>query len=287
MCKFFSFISNRGHIHYFDNEIRQKIIKGELNYELDSHSSIADYFGVNEDKFNKYEYSPLTKEFTVDQINGKDDSDYMRKWVEKLDFSKIVPELVLKPIVHPFNDIQKKSVTKKDVELLKQWVSVKDSVRDSVKDSVKASVWDSVKASVWDSVWDSIKDSVRDSVWDSIKDSVRDSVKDSVKASVWDSVWDSVKDSVRDSVWDSVKDSVRDSVRDSVWAYVSSFFNIKKWIDVKHEYGVNPYQCCINLWESGLVPSYDGKYWYLHGRKDARILWKGKIYKNGKVERIK
>jgi len=30
-------------------------------------------------------------------------------------------------------------------------------------------------------------------------------------------------------------------------------------------------------WKMGLVPSYDGKLWRLHGGKDAEILWEGKI----------
>jgi len=123
-------------------------------------------------------------------------------------------------------------VTKKDIENLKKWSSVRDSVRDSV--------WDSVR----DSVWDSVRDSVRDSVW----------------GSVWDSVWDSVRDSVRGSVRDSVRGSVWDSVR----GYISSIFP---------DLGENPFQSCIDLWDKGLVPSFDGKIWRLHGEKDAKILF--------------
>jgi len=115
-------------------------------------------------------------------------------------------------------------VTKKDIENLKKWSSVRDSVRDSV--------------------WDSVRDSVRDSVW----------------GSVWDSVWDSVRDSVRGSVRDSVRGSVWDSVR----GYISSIFP---------DLGENPFQSCIDLWDKGLVPSFDGKIWRLHGEKDAKILF--------------
>ena len=59
-------------------------------------------------------------------------------------------------------------VTDEEVELLKKWASVRDSV------------W----ASVWDSVWDSAGDSVWDSVGDSVWDSVGALVGDSVLASV-------------------------------------------------------------------------------------------------------
>ena len=84
----------------------------------------------------------------------------------------------------------------------------------------------------------------------------------------WSSVWD--------SVWSSVGDSVWDSVGDSVWAYISSFFNIEKWKYIDHKPGINPFQSAIDLWNSGLVPSYDGKTWRLHG-KGGRILWEGVI----------
>ena len=144
--------------------------------------------------------------------------------------------------VNPLTDIRKHKVTQIDKDNLVKWDSVGDSV--------------------WDSVWDSVRDSVRDSVWDSVWDSVRDSV------------WDSVRDSVRDSVWDSVRDSVWDSVRASVGAYISSLFpNIKKWKDIDHEEGVNPFQPCIDLWNREFVPSFDGKTWRLHQGKDAKVVY--------------
>jgi hypothetical protein len=166
---------------------------------------------------------------------------------------------LLSEVLFPVNPLllNRKNVTDKEVELLKQWASVWASVWDSVRDSVWDSVRDSVVASVWDSVWAS--------VW----------------ASVWDSVRDSVWDSVRDSVWDSVRDSVVASVRDSVWdsvgVYISSLFpNITKWKYIEHKKGVNPFQSGIDLWRAGLVPSFDGKTWRLHGGERAEILYEYK-----------
>ena len=108
----------------------------------------------------------------------------------------------------------------------------------------------------WDSVWDSVRGSVRDSVWDS----------------VGDSVWDSVRD--------SVGGSVRDSVGDSVWAYYGSFFILSRndWkYTEKVETDGYPFQCVVTLWELGLVPSFDGKKWRLHGGPDGKILWEGEL----------
>ena len=64
--------------------------------------------------------------------------------------------------------------------------------------------------------------------------------------------------------WSSVRDSVRGSVWDSVRGYISSIFP---------DLGENPFQSCIDLWDKGLVPSFDGKIWRLHGEKDAKILF--------------
>ena len=106
--------------------------------------------------------------------------------------------------------------------------------------------------------------------WASVRASVGASVRASVRASVWDSVWDSVGD----SVWDSV----RASVGDSVWAYCGSFFLLPRdtWKYTENirtdEY---PFLPLVKLWEMGLVPSFDGKLWRLHGGPDAKILWEG------------
>ena len=212
MCQFFSVCSKDGQPYYFDWALREKVIKGELKFEPDSHTSILDYYGFKglaQDRFNKYEYNPLTKNFQIDRLCTEDDSILIKDFCEKLNFKRIVPQLTFNPIIHPFKDRDAKKVTKSDLKLLKQW------------------------------------------------------------ASVWASVWDSV----RDSVWDSVRASVRDSVR----AYTSNQFTLEKWKYIKHEKGVNPHQCLIDLWEKGLVPTHDGMIWYLLGGKKAKIMWKGKI----------
>ena len=157
--------------------------------------------------------------------------------------------------LHPINPVSiRRKVSAKDIENLKLWASVRDSVW--------ASVWDSVWASVWDSVCASVRDSVRASVWDSVRASVWDSVCASVRDSVWASVWDSVRDSVRDSVWDSV--------RDSVWAYIGSLFlGIETWKYNEHEKGKYPFQPAVELWKRGFIPvKVDGKWKLYHPRKD-------------------
>ena len=98
--------------------------------------------------------------------------------------------------------------------------------------------------------------------------SVRDSVWNSVRDSVWNSVGDSVWNSVGDSVWDSVGDSVRD--------YIGSLFKLKRseWkYTEKIKTKDYPFESCVKLWKFGLVASFDGKIWRLHGHKKAKILF--------------
>ncbi|MFH1562269.1 MAG: hypothetical protein ABIF11_02450 [Nitrospirota bacterium] len=252
MCKFFSLNSDgKGKVYYFDSEIRKKIIAEELNYKPDSHTSIADYFGFKgekEDTLNKYEYNPITGEFIIDQLNTNDDSFEIKKLCQSLDFKQIVPELIIKPIIHPFRDIPPaETVTDKDIKLLKDWASVGFSVWDSLRSSARSSL----KSSVGDFVWNSLKSSVGAS----LKSSVWDSLRASLKSSVWDSLMSSLRSSLRDSVWDFE------------WAYISSFFDLQEWKES------NPFQSAIDLWERGLVPSFDGKDWRLHTGPDAKIVY--------------
>lgn len=231
MCKFFSLISDgKGTIYYFDWELRQKILKDKLKIsnnkiiEADSHSSILEYLqnkrgyiGNDFDKkFNKYEYNPIIKEFIIDNLDVKDDSEIVKRKCLKLDFNKIVKFLIIHDIINPFKDRKAKKVNKKDIELLKKWHSVRNSVGNSVVDLLV--------------------------------------------------------DSLVDSTWHSVVDSVE--------SYISSYFKLDKWKYIQHKKGVNPYKCMIDLWNRGIVPSYDGKIWRLHGYK-GKMIWEDK---SGKIK---
>ena len=66
------------------------------------------------------------------------------------------------------------------------------------------------------------------------------------------------------SVGASVRASVGDSVRASVWASIGIFFRIAE---------LEKCSPVVRLWEMGLVPSYDGKVWRLHGGPEGKVLW--------------
>ena len=222
----------------------------------DSHDDLLKSAGIADDtkdpkeiKFCRIEISPEDGDYLNSdaKYKFKIDTDIVPVWWEEghekaawLAFQKWKKQLdkilVRKPIIHPFHIDPPTEITEEHIRLLKEW--------DSVRASVRASVWDSVRASVGASV----------------------------RASVWDSVGASVGDSVWASVWDSVGDSVGDSVR----AYNGTFFVLPResWKYTENikteEY---PFQCLATLWERGLVPSFDRKKWRLHGGKDAKILY--------------
>jgi len=160
----------------------------------------------------------------------------------------------LKEARKPINPLTNKyKPTKKDIETLRQWASVRDSVGDGVVASVWAGVRDGVGASVGDSVWASVRASVGASVWAGVRDSVGDSVGAGVRA----------------GVGASVGASVRDSVGDYEYAYFGSLFNV--W---GTEYRFQP---AVDLWKRGFVASFDGKTWRLHSGPKAEIVWEGKL----------
>jgi len=237
MCNFFSFVEQScAHRYYFNWEQRKKRLRtpsGQLIDSYDSHSEICAYYDLDVDKVNKYEFNPISKVLKVDQLNTKNHSKSAEKWANKLDFKTIVEPLIIKPIIDVEKDPAR--VTEREIKLLRNWASIRDSVYDSVYDSVRTSIIDSVGASVWDSVWNPI----RISVWAS------------VRTSVWDSVWD------------------------SVWGYLSSFFRIKKWEGFENlpDYE-NPFQSAVDLIENGLIPSFDGEMWQLHTINSSKIVYK-------------
>ena len=197
MCDFMSVCSDgKGKLYYFGSVERKRIRDKKLDYDsADSHTTIADFYvfkGKREDKLNKYEWNPITNELKIDKMNARNDNEKVKKALLKLEFKKVVPELVIKKIVNPFQLEPPEKITRRHILLLREW----------------ASVWASVEA--------------------------------------------------------------------SVWAYIGSFFRLPRssWKYTKKiKCRGYPFQPAIGLWMQGLVPSFDGKKWRLHGGKDAKILF--------------
>ena len=205
--------------------------------------------------FNKYkqrfEIIELTREIPIKEL----------KLILKSESEKLGYDLY--GAIFPINSLRRQAskATPNRIKLLKKWASVVASIRASIEVSVRDSIGNLIR----DSVGNLIEDSVKISVWNAIRDSVGTPAWDSISTSVWDLVgvsgWDSVRASLRASVWDSVS------------AYYSSLFSgIKKWGIIGHP-ELNPYQPCVDLWNGGFVPSFDGNVWRLHSGEDAKIVF--------------
>jgi hypothetical protein len=58
--------------------------------------------------------------------------------------------------------------------------------------------------------------------------------------------------------------------------YIGSLFTMKRseWQGTeKIKTKDYPFQPAVTLWKMGLVPSFDGKTWRLHGGKDGKVLF--------------
>ena len=93
MCNFLSLLSDgQGNIYYFDQAARRAKIadKMGMQYRYDSHASIADYYGLDEDVCNKWEYNPYTDALELDMRNAPhDDRTAVLKAINKIDLSDL------------------------------------------------------------------------------------------------------------------------------------------------------------------------------------------------------
>jgi hypothetical protein len=133
-------------------------------------------------KDNNYVYPEKPWNFTVDEERLPDwftDEHKLaalrshRAWKKEV-YAIINLAEAQKPI-HPLH-IKPKKVAQKDIDNLRQWDSIKNSIWSfSIWDSVRDSVGEGIANSIWGSVWDNIGNSIRDSVGDSfdVTDSVR------------------------------------------------------------------------------------------------------------------
>jgi hypothetical protein len=237
MCKAFSCIITK-----------DKKVFWKLN--IDSHDEIIKEFKIDEKKD--------TIQFVRCEISPKNGS-YLNpdKWVFKIDednipiwFSPMHKEKVMISFRQWKKELYK--ILIKNKKIINPLKDIKFKGKISSEHILLLKTWDSV----WDSVWGSVGGSVGGSVWNS----------------VWGSVWGSVGGSVRDSVWGSV----RGSVGGSVWGYIGSFFRLEReqWkYTEKIKTSDYPFQSVVDLWNIGLIPSFDGKIWRLHAGKKAKIIF--------------
>jgi len=86
MCKFMSVNSNgKGGVKFFKVEDIAKIMAegNKENYNWNSHTSIAHYYGHDEDRWNKWEYDPYKKELVADSLVTENDKAVVKEAIEE------------------------------------------------------------------------------------------------------------------------------------------------------------------------------------------------------------
>lgn len=113
---------------------------------------------------------------------------------------------------------------------------------------------------------------------------VIDAVRHAVSRSIWSSVGGQVRRNIENAAEDEVgtinwwtssvsRNNVSRSVSDVIWAYIESLFHSRENQGiVRGNYRI---AAPLALWNMGLIPSFDGAAWMLHGGKDLEILWEG------------
>lgn len=93
MCDFFSFLVDERHNFYGFPYSARKIprIKRACRRTIenyDSHSYIAEFYKINEDYYNKYEYNPFTDVLILDRQNMEEDREEVLSYVHSIDWKE-------------------------------------------------------------------------------------------------------------------------------------------------------------------------------------------------------
>ena len=243
MCQFFSFVTepgtgnNSGKRFYFDWNYRKKDLgNGRItpdSYTHDFHSLICRHYHLNEDVCNKYEYNPFTKVFTIDQMNSEID--------DSIQAEDWVRNLNFSKVVKPL-------IIKNMVNPLTDLPENKNFIDDKIIILLKN----------WSSSQNSVRRCVDHHLIDQVGSPVKDSVYDHLRRYLFMEIWNSVSKTIEN------KDFVWDSILNGVIGYLESFFNIEHSVDI---------QSLNELWDMGLIPSFDENIWRLHTGKNANIVF--------------
>ena len=113
--------------------------------------------------------------------------------------------------------------------------------------------------------WKTFHTQVEDIVENYINSSVKIPVIDAVKSNIRIPVRDVLRYSIKKGLSQNINNDIQLSDKEICHCYYSSFFT--------YPHIKNPLQSGIDLWDAGLVPSFDGKTWRLHRGEKADIVY--------------
>ena len=237
MCNFFSFLTDGNRrIYYFDGNQRRRHVTfrdGQSVPSYDSHTSIARFYGLNEDDWSKGEYNPFTDKLVLDQQNTTWDENKVRGMLSDVDWHTICGDLEgARAFLRELREIPwfRPDGTLKDGDGIRVF-ETKEAAWNAARNAARSAARDAARSAAWDAA----RDAARDAAWDA----------------AWNAAWSAAWDAARAAAWDAARDATRDAARDAALyicvSYVCSGLpinpkhidHIRKRMDVwRHGYGV-------------------------------------------------
>ncbi len=172
MCNFFSFLADGNRrIYYFDAEQRRKRVKfrdGQSVPSYDSHTSIARYYGLNEDDWSEGEYNPYTDKLTLDKQNTTWDEDKVRAMLADVDWHPICGDLEgARAFLRELQTIPwlKPEGTLKDGDGIKVFETMATACS-----AARTAARDTARYAAWDAAWEAACSAALDNAWSAALD---------------------------------------------------------------------------------------------------------------------
>ena len=156
MCNFFSFLTDGNRrIYYFDGNQRRRHVTfrdGQSVPSYDSHTSIARFYGLNEDDWSKGEYNPFTDKLVLDQQNTTWDENKVRGMLSDVDWHTICGDLEgARAFLRELREIPwfRPDGTLKDGDGIRVF-ETKEAAWNAARNAARSAARDAA----WDAVWD-------------------------------------------------------------------------------------------------------------------------------------
>lgn len=220
MCQFLSLISSGdGKVLWFNpaqHEAKLKFRDESIVEHYDSHTSIAAYYGVDEDQWNKWEYNPFTRELKLDKQNTADDRNTVQAFIDAIepeqwhDLSGDIESIrILLEEINHIDWFSGKGKLPEGIEMyvFDTWEAAKDAAGDTYLESVRGAVW----SVAMDAVMIAARDGARNDAWSAARDTTRDTTRNAA----WNAAWNAADSATESAAWDA--NAPRDVSRDAAW----------------------------------------------------------------------
>ena len=197
MCVFFSFLTDgEKKMYYFTPEQRKAHVTyrdGQKINNYDSHTAIANFYGLREDDWSRGEYNPYTDSLVIDQQHTTWDDAKVCKMLDAVDWRglcgdldgarKFIASIKKIPYMRPDGTLT-------ETDKIKVF-DTRDAAWDAAVAAAMAEAWDAARnaavaaamAEAWDAAWAEARDAAWDVAWDA----------------AWDVAWDAAWDVARDA----------------------------------------------------------------------------------------